>query len=94
MNGSEMKRRKRKHDLRDLLHSAQESRVAPRLRFLAGSGPGDGSRLLGDGVDIRVGIGNEEAWIEAWRYKGRRCDEPGAIATTAVRSWNASPMRP
>lgn len=54
-----------------LLHSAQESRVAPRLRFLAGSGPGDGSRLLGDGVDIGVGIGNEEARIEAWRYIGR-----------------------
>jgi hypothetical protein len=46
--------------IRDLLHSAQESRVAPPLRFLAGSGLEDGSRLLVDEVDIGVRMGNEE----------------------------------
>jgi hypothetical protein len=39
---------------RNLLHSAHERRVAPRLRFLAGSGvgEGEGSRLLGGGEDM------------------------------------------
>jgi hypothetical protein len=46
-----------KGDERDLLHSAHESRVAPRLRFLGGSGAGDGSRLLGDGEDMIMGEG-------------------------------------
>jgi hypothetical protein len=38
-----------------LLHSAHESRVAPRLRFLAGSRVGEGSRFLGDGEAMRRG---------------------------------------
>lgn len=57
-----------KDDEIDLLHSAHESRVAPRLRFLGGSGAGDGSRLLGDGEDMIMGGGvtkNREgqAWV-------------------------------
>ena len=43
---------KEKYNESDLRHSAHESRVAPRLRFLAGSGVGEGSRLLGDGEDM------------------------------------------
>lgn len=74
---------------RDLLHSAQESRVAPRLRFLTGSSPGEGSRLLGDGVedgvDIGVGRENVEAEIEAWRYIAKVMCQTGW--SDLVRSW-------
>jgi hypothetical protein len=57
--------RDEKGNRRDLRHSAHESRVAPRRRFLAGSGSGDGSRLLGVGEDMTVGLGksDKERWV-------------------------------
>jgi hypothetical protein len=49
--------RGQKSNQRDLLHSAHESRVEPRPRFLAGAGAGDRSRsLLGDEEGMTLGI--------------------------------------
>lgn len=58
--------RNRKCDQDDLLHSAHESRVAPRPRFLASSGAGDGSRsLLGD-EEAMMGRGVTKDWNAKW----------------------------
>jgi hypothetical protein len=75
--------RNRKCDWDDLLHSAHESRVAPRPRFLAGSGAGDSSRsLLGDEGMMGKRVTKDRNAKGGGGYKCSRVMRRSAMATS------------